>query len=74
MSFAHFLLYLYLSAYEISVKEYLQLKCKYLTFDPILGDRGWGKILITVMFIYRRWIVRAYSKKLSDNYNSFGKM
>ena len=26
----------------------------------------WGKIVITVMLIYRHWVIMAYSKKLSD--------
>ena len=41
-------------------------KFKYLTFDPTQGFRGCGKILITVMLIYRHWVIMAYRAKLSD--------
>ena len=27
---------------------------------------GWGKILITVMLIYRHCVIKAFSEKLSD--------
>ena len=40
-------------------------KFKYSTFDPTLGVR-WGKILITVMLIYRHWVFMPYSGNLSD--------
>ena len=59
-----------LSACEISVKllttDCVIAKCKYLTFDPAYGVRGLGKILITVMFIYRHRVFMACSEKLWD--------
>ena len=36
------------------------------------GPEGWGKILITVMLIYRHWVIIALSEKLSDI--SFGEI
>ena len=36
----------------------------YLTFDPTKCSGGGGKILITVMLIYRYWLIMAYQEKL----------
>ena len=48
-------------------------RIKILTFVLTQGfkgrcktDRGLGKNLITVMLIYRHWVILAYSEKLSD--------
>ena len=57
-----------LSACAISVKIFttdrVTAKFKYLTFHHTSG--GWCKILITVLLIYRHWVIMAYSEKLSD--------
>ena len=42
--------------------DWVIAKFTYLTFDPT-GGRG-GKFLITVMLIYRHWVIIAYSEKL----------
>ena len=45
-------------------------KFKYLIFDPIFDltyvVRGWGKIFVTVMLLYRHRKIMAYSEKLAD--------
>ena len=38
----------------------------YLTFVLAIGVRGWGKMFVTVMLIYRHWAIMVYSEKLSD--------
>ena len=41
-------------------------KFYYLTFDPACGVRRRGKMSLTVMLIYRYWVIMAYSEKWSD--------
>ena len=59
-----------LSACEISAKHidnWLSY-CNIKIFDlwPHLRDKGLGKVLITVMLIYRHWVIMAYCEKLAD--------
>ena len=65
----YFIFILPLSASEISLKilttVWVIAKFKYLTFDFTLGVRGWGKVLFTVMLIYRHCVIMAYGEKLS---------
>ena len=39
---------------------------KFKSLTPPEGSGGRGKILITVMLIYRHWVIMTYSEKLSD--------
>ena len=47
---------------KIKTTDWVIAKFTYLTFDPT-GGRG-GKFLITIMLIYRHWVIIAYSEKL----------
>ena len=60
---------LYVAAFAIPLKIY---NMTVLTFDPPFGVRGWSKILITVMLIYRHWVIIAYGEKLSDTCTLWG--
>ena len=42
------------------------MKFKYLTLTPPKGSEEWDKMLITVMLIYRYWVIMSYSENLSD--------
>ena len=54
------------SLVKILTTDFIIRKLKYFTFDLAKGVRGWSKIFVTVMLIFRHWAITAFSKTLPD--------